>query len=261
MLRSLSGHPFFILCISFLSERSQVGTSAPFTQLSTLLNSLYFISEWTEPRWVPVLRSLSGRPFFILCVLFLSERSQVGTSAPFTQRSSLLNSLYFISEWTEPRWVPVLRSLSGHPFFILCILFLSDRSQVGTSAPFTQRSSLLYSLYIISEWTEPRWVPVLRSLSGRPFFILCILFLCERSQVGTSAPFTQRSSLLYSLYFISEWTEPRWVPVLRSLSGRPFFILCILFLSERSLGGYQCSVHSAVVSSLLFVFYFWANGA
>ena len=35
--------------------------------------------------------------------------------------------------------------------------------------------------------------------------------------------------------------------MLRSLSGRPFFILCILFLSERSLGGYQCSVHSAVV--------------
>ena len=237
----------------------------------------------------------------------------MGTSAPFTQRSSLLYSLYFISEWTEPRWVAVLRSLSGY-FFIICILFLSERSlggyqcsvhsavdpsllfvfyfwvngaEVGTSAPFTQRSSLLYSLYFISEWTEPGgyqcsvdaavvpslyfvfflwvkragWVPVLRSLSGLPFFILCILFLSEQSQVGTSAPFTQRSSLLYSLYFISEWTEPRWVPVLRSRSGRPFFILCILFLSEWSLGGYQCSVHSAVVSSLLFVFYFWVNGA
>ena len=184
----------------------------------------------------------------------------MGTSAPITQRSSLLYSLYFISEWTEPggyqcsvhsalvpslffvfyfwvngaRWVPVLRSLSGRPFFILCNLFLSERSQVCTSAPFTQRSSMLYSLYFISEWTEPRWVPVLRSLSGRPFFILCIFFVSERSQVGTSAPFTQWSSLLYTLYFFSEWTEP---------------------------GGYQCSVHSAVVPSLFFVFYFWVNGA
>ena len=159
-------------------------------------------------RWVPVLRSLSGRPFFILCNLFLSERSLGGYQ--YSVHSAVVPSLFFV-------------------FF-----FLSERSQVGTSAPFTQRSSLLYSLYFISEWTEPRWVPVLRSLSGRPFFILCILFLSERSQVGTKAPFTQRSSLLYTLYFISEWTVP---------------------------GGYQCSVHSAVVPSLFFVFYFWVNGA